>query len=535
MTLLAVPIMVESLDQALTAAQLAAQRGADLIEFRIDRFTHQPDALPTLIERSALPCILTCRPTWEGGYYAGDEPTRIALFEAAARGPRKPAYLDLELVAYEQSADWRSAIHRIIPTPATDAAPALILSTHDFQRRPADLQARIDAMTAATPCSVIKLAWQAQSLSDNIEAFRILLAARKPTIALCMGEFGLPSRVLAKKFGATLTFATLDSVSSTAPGQPTLEDLKHLYRWDALGPHTRVYGVIGYPVAHSLSPAIHNAGFTATRFDAVYLPLPIQPDYDPFRTVLSDWLALPQLHFRGASVTIPHKENLLWFVREQHGQIEPLAAQIGAANTLTVRDDGSLHASNTDYAAALDAVCDALGIPRDHLASLRVAVIGAGGVARAIVAGFTHHGATVVIYNRTFNKAQVLAAEFKDLPASPAGPPGKVVAARLEKLCDSCCHVYINCTPIGMYPHVDATPIPQATRPENWGPDTVVFDTIYNPRQTRLLREAHAAGCRTIPGVDMFIRQAAAQFALWTGQPAPLDVFRQAMEARLPK
>jgi 3-dehydroquinate dehydratase / shikimate dehydrogenase len=207
--------------------------------------------------------------------------------------------------------------------------------------------------------------------------------------------------------------------------------------------------------------------------------------------------------------------------------VEPLAERIGAANTLAVRDDGTLYAANTDYAAALDAVCDGMGITREDLKDLRVAVIGAGGAARAIVAGFAQYGATVVVYNRTPEKAQALVDQFN-------GHTGQVVAARLDKLCDSCCQVFINCTPIGMHPNMDETPIPQPpTGGNGWGPGTVVFDTIYNPVQTRLLREARAAGCVTISGTEMFVRQAAAQFKLWTGKDAPIEAFRRVLSERL--
>ncbi len=223
-------------------------------------------------------------------------------------------------------------------------------------------------------------------MRDNLEAFEILRRKLKPTIALCMGEAGLASRVLAKKFGALLTFAALDPPSmaggpgmATAPGQPTIRDLKHLYRWDAIRPDTRVYGVIGHPVGHSLSPAFHNAGFDATGYDGVYLPLPIPPEYEHFKATLLSFLDYAPLHFRGASVTIPHKQNLLRLVQEQGGEIEPLAQRIGAANTLTVGDDGRLHAGNTDYAALLDAVADRWQTDREGLRGKRVVVLARAG------------------------------------------------------------------------------------------------------------------------------------------------------------
>ncbi len=551
MTRLAVSIMVEAVQQAHAAAARAAEGGADLVEYRIDTFTGPDCDLAGLVDGSPLPCILTCRPVWEGGLCELDETARLKVFERAMTAGRPPAYIDIELAAYQKSPDLRRAVARWVDHPGQvgRADAGLILSSHDFEQRPVDLYQRIEAMVAAAACRVIKLAWRARSLRDNIEAFELLRHGYKPTIALCMGEAGLPSRVLARKFNGLLTFAALEADQATAPGQPTLEQLKTLYRWDATGPLTRVYGVIGHPVGHSMSPAIHNAGFDHTGFDGVYLPMPIPPDYTHFKATVGAWLDMADLHFRGASVTIPHKENLLRFVAERGGQIEPLAARIGAANTLTVGDDGTLHASNSDYAAALDAVCNGLGIGRAELAGRRVAVIGAGGAARAIVAGFAAAGATVVVYNRTLERARQLAEAFSaggDGVGDGGGPaggggdaagtdvaPGKVVAAPLEKLCDCCCQIYINCTPIGMHPDVDKTPIEASAAPRQWGEGTVVFDTIYNPIETRLLREARAADCITIPGTEMFTRQAAAQFQTWTGREAPLEVFEGVMRKRM--
>ncbi len=538
--MLTVPIMVDHPAQALAQAAQAAEQGADLVEWRLDRFAEAPDGGPhaaqDLVDRSPLPCIVTCRPTWEGGEYDGDEQTRISLFEHACLAKHPPAYLDVELRAYQSSANLRQKIGLIVDhgqdtaVRGHDRRPTntrLILSYHDFETRPADLERAIMAMAEAPACRVIKVVWRARSLRDNLEAFEILHRKLKPTIALCMGEAGVPSRVLAKKFGALLTFAALDAGSGTAPGQPTVAQLKRLYRWDAITPDTAVYGVIGHPVGHSLSPHIHNAAFDATGFDGSYLLMPIPPEYEHFKATVGCWLDEPSLNFRGASVTIPHKQNLLRFVEERGGQIEPLAAAIGAANTLTVRGDDSLYAGNTDYAAALDSVCEGLGVTRDGLAGCRVAVIGAGGAARAIVAGFADAGATVVIYNRTPEKSQALAQEF-------GGGDAKVVAAPWEKLCATCAQVIINCTPIGMFPNIEATPLDFAQVDlSKFERPPVVFDTIYNPIETRLLRDTAAAGCVTIPGTEMFVRQGAAQFERWTGRPAPLGVFREVLRREL--
>lgn len=530
MTHLTAAITVNTLEQALADGARAAEQGADLVEYRIDSFTDDPKAVTELVQRSALPCIITCRPTWEGGAYDGDEQTRISVLEHAGLGARKPAYIDVELKAWQTSANLRQKVSLVVDDPdrprQTDTG--LILSSHDFQTRPSDLIRKVKDMADAPLCRVVKVAWQARSLRDNLEAFELIGQQVKPMIALCMGEAGLASRVLAKKFGALLTFAALENGPGTAIGQPTLHDIKTLYRWDALDAQTRVFGVIGHPVGHSMSPPVHNAGFDAAGVNAVYLPMPIPPEYEHFKATVSSWLAMPELHFGGASVTIPHKENLLRFVKEQNGEIETLAERIGAANTLSVRADGSLYACNTDYAAALDAVCDGLSIKRDGLKGKRVAVIGAGGAARAVVAGFCEYGAGVTVYNRTVEKAEALAGQFG------------ASAVPMEALAGSRADVYINCTPIGMHPKVDASPLdatpnPQSPIPNPLSPGTVVFDTIYNPIQTKLLRDAAAAGCVTIPGTEMFVRQGAAQFKLWTGEDAPLDVFRKVLGERLKK
>lgn len=522
MTRLAAAIMVDALEPALAEAARAAEFGAELVEYRLDRFTSDLPAVTELVSRSPLPCIITVRPSWEGGHFAGSEADRIDVFRAACSGARRPAYLDVELAAWEKSATLRAAIEPLVDHPGQAKAidTALILSSHDFEQRPPRLMQRIMAMADASACRVIKVAWQARSLRDNLEAFDIITQQYKPTIALCMGQFGQPARVLAKKFGALLTFAALDERKTTAPGQPTLNELKQLYRWDKQNRNTCVFGVIGYPVGHSLSPAIHNAGFDAIDYNGVYLPMPIPPEYEHFKATVITWLDMAPLHFGGASVTIPHKQNLLRFVEEQQGEIEPLAASIGAANTLTRRDDGSLYASNTDYAAALDAVCEPLSIAREELAGRKVAVIGAGGAARAIVAGFSAHNAQVTIYNRTPDRAHELASQFN------------AQAESLNALPDSDADVFINCTPIGMHPSVGVSPVTDDNLPRSWRDrpgDVVVFDTIYNPLETKLLQQAKSVGCRTIPGTEMFIRQAAAQFTLWTNQPAPLDVFRNVM------
>jgi 3-dehydroquinate dehydratase/shikimate dehydrogenase len=335
-----------------------------------------------------------------------------------------------------------------------------------------------------------------------------------------MGESGLLSRVLAKKFGAFLTYAAVRPSEVTAPGQPTIEQFKRLYRWDAIRPDTRVYGVVGAPIAHSLSPAVHNAAFDATGENAVYLPMLVQPGYESFKAFMEEFLAFKPLDLRGLSVTIPHKENALRYLIERGARVDPLARDIGAVNTIQVEASGQLHGFNTDHGAIIETICGAMNIQPGDLADKRIAVIGAGGTARTAVAAMAGLGATVVVYNRTKETAEKLAQDFD-------GKTGKVVAARMEKLCDSCCHLFINATPVGMHPNVDESPLGE--RLPEFTPDTLVVDTIYNPAKTKLLQQVEQAGAKTVGGMDMFLRQAAKQFEIWTGKPPPIAVMRSAL------
>lgn len=559
-TLICVPIMVQDVASALADAAAARDLAANLVEFRLDDFftgVQGPDgdreiaSILTLVRESPLPCIVTCRPEpgGEGGRYDGDEPARIALFERLGATDHPPRYLDVELATYTRSANVKQKINLAVRHDAQvrDLSTSLILSSHDFQGRPRDLLRTLGAMRAEPAAALVKVAYHARSLRDNLELFDILRERDRPTIALAMGEFGLMSRVLAPKFGAFLTFASLRPSSTTAPGQPTVRELIDLYRFRAITPRTRVLGVIGFPVGHSLSPAVHNAGFESlgesgwaerdeqagdipgTHAGAVYLPLPIPPEYEHFKATLGALLDHPALSFAGCSVTIPHKEHLLRFAREEivrHGDslpelwhIDPSAADSGAANTLAVRRDAlgritSCLVRNTDGVAAVDALR-----PHLPLTGACIGLLGAGGAARAIACQLLRSGARVVVFNRTPARAQELARDL-----APLG--GAIIAATLDAFDLHPCDALINCTPVGMHggPAPDESPLPESKLVR--GP-RVVMDTVYNPLETPFLAAARRQGLITVTGLEMFVRQAAAQFAEWTGRTAPIGLFRQ--------
>lgn len=523
-------------ESALNRAIDAASQGADLIEWRLDAIADEPGGLEVardLVKRSPRPCIVTCRPTWEGGEYDGDESTRVSLFEALGAGERdgaadRPRYVDLELAAYRRSANLRQKALLAIdhPRQPRDMATGLILSAHDFDGRPADLLQRVEAMTRDEACSVMKAAWLARSLRDNLEAFELLSHRRKPMIALCMGRFGLMSRVLAPKFGGFLTFATDREQEVTAPGQPTISDLKKTYRFDSIGRGTKVYGVIGWPAEQSKGPLIHNAGFGAVGHDGVHLPMPVPPEYEHFKATVGAMIDFGPLDFRGASVTSPHKENLVRFVVERGGRVDATAARLGAANTLVVGSAGGMECLNTDAAACVEALGAGMGVDRAALASKRIAVLGAGGMARAAAAGLVEAGARVVVFNPTIERARRLVDDLTRAGNSES----RLSVGKTEELACGCFHAFINCTTIGMTggPAPDESPLPDDVPLDD---SMTVFDTVYSPELTPLIKEAASRGARAVTGRGLFLRQAAMQFERWTGKTAPMGAFEEALKA----
>lgn len=530
-TLLCVPIMVQSVESGLDDAQAAKDAGADLVEYRIDELFSGVDedvrGVLRLVAQSPLPCIVTCRAPEEGGHYDGDEMARVSLYErlgtagagaAKLERERPPAFLDIELESYVRSENVRQKVNLAVDHPGQrrDMSTSLILSNHDFNGRPADLSRRVARMRAEGAARVLKFAFRCRTLRDNLEIFELLAHRERPMIVLGMGEFGLMSRVLAPKFGGFLTFAALKAGAGTAPGQPTVRELLDLYRFRAVKPTTGVYGVIGWPIGHSKSPLVHNAVFEAIGFDGVYLPLPIPGEgedaYLSFKATVGELIDDPRLTFRGASVTLPHKEHLVRLARERGWALDAVSAATGSANTIVVERDvegppKSVRVLNTDVAAAVEPLLEALG----GLQGKRVAVLGAGGVARGIASGLAVAGAEVTVFNRTRARAEALAQ----------GLPG-VRTGAWERRGEPGFDAYVNATLVGMRggPAEGESPLPSfpAVGP---GEVLVALDTVYNPPHTMYLRAAAERGWRTIDGVTMFVRQASKQSEAWTGRSAP--------------
>lgn len=524
MTLLVASVFSDSLLSLRQEMDAAVEGGADAVELRLDLCEGIGDEDITRLRESGTvtgPTILTIRSRGEGGGWDGDDADRVSRM--IELGPSAD-YVDVELALWRRSANIRQKIGLALRRWGHDLTEGvreqfryggpqkLILSEHNMATRPATLHADLLEMTAVEACAAVKVAWRARTVRDNFEAFELMRASPMPAIVICMGEDGVASRVLAKKFGAFATFASLGPGQATAEGQISLTEIKNLYRWDAIDSNTCVFGLIGDPVGHSLSPRVHNAGFQAADVNAVYLPFRVDPAYESFKAFMVEVLARPWLDVGGFSVTLPHKENALRFTREIGGQVDARALRIGAVNALVVDAGGNVSAFNTDAPAAMRAIRELAPWTASDLNAREVVVLGAGGVARAVISGLTEAGASVTVFNRDAERGAEVASHF----GCRAAPWQERVESRSALL--------VNCTSLGMASKYDESPMPA----ESLAHHDSVFDTVYTPRVTKLIHDATARGIPAAGGLGMFIAQAEAQFTLWTGRPAPVEVFGKA-------
>ena len=466
-----------------TTAELRQKRDAvtdaDLIELRLDTVS-DPSVAGALAGRRR-PVIVTCRPPWEGGGFKGSEDERKQILaEALSLGAE---YVDIE---------WRARFDDLI---AQAGGRRIVLSAHDFLGVPIDLTARVHAMRS-TGAEVIKIAATLSSLSDCIPLLDLgAQSGRQSGLALIgMGPYGLTTRVLAARFGSIWTYAgALKEI-----GQLSAHTLLKDYHFRSVTDTTEIYGVAGGSVRHSVSPAMHNAAFRAARVDAVYLPLPA--------TSATDFATFGRaIGISGASVTIPLKVALF----DQVDEVYSVARRIGAINTIRVID-GRWIGGNTDASGFLEPLQERLA-----LKGLRASVLGAGGAARAVTVALASSGCSVTLHARSRPQAEETAM-LTSVALGPWPPdPGSW-------------DLLINCTPIGMYPHVEKTPIPAEHLTGRY-----VYDLVYNPSITRLLRDASTRGCETIGGLEMLVAQAREQFQWWVGTKPPAGVMREAALKRL--
>ncbi len=460
---------------ALIAERRRVEPQVDLVELRLD-------GLPTIDVRAAIggctrPVIVTCRPRWEGGRFDGSEAERHRVLADAIASDAE--YVDVE---------WRAGFDDLI---LARGGRGIVLSLHRFDRMPSDLVDRVRVM-AGIGVEVVKVAVRTGELDDTLTLLDLHRRfSDQQLVVVGMGPGGSVTRVLAARFGSAWMYAGQEE----GTGQITLTELLDRYRFRTINPSTAIYGVGGAPLAQSLSPAMHNAGFEAAGIDAVYVP---------FETADAGRLleVADALDVQGLSVTAPLKIPLLERIRRRDDWVE----SVNALNTLK-RDADGWCATNTDVPGFLEPIRD------EALRGARVTVLGAGGAARAAVAALRSRGADVTI-----------AARRRNVAARLAGPGGRVEAFPPAR---GTWDVLVNTTPVGTWPRVEETPVPA----DCLRGGRLVYDVVYNPPVTRLLREAAAAGCRTIGGVEMLVAQAERQFEWWTGQPPARGLFRKVAHA----
>lgn len=466
-----------------TVAELRTRRDqvieADMVELRLDT-VKDPSAAAALAGRKK-PVIVTCRPKSDGGYFAGSEEERRSILrDALALGAE---YVDLE---------WNGTCADLMETTG---GHRIVLSLHDFAGVPSDIDSKAHAMLASG-AEVVKISVAATRLRDNLTLREIGKRTRVPMSLIAMGESGLPSRILAAWMGSCWTYAG----DGVAPGQVPARRMQDEFRFRQIGARTAVYGVLGRPISHSLSPAIHNAAFRAAHLDAVYLPL-AAADFD-------DFLAFAHaVGLVGASVTAPFKVNAF----ERADECDPVSRRIQSVNTLR-RDGSKWLGCNTDVTGFLAPLESAMRLP-----GARATILGAGGASRSVSAALASAGVKVTIAARQKDRADAVAALTGALTSE--WPPAP---ASWDLL--------VNATPVGMAPRAGASPLPDDYRFDAAG---IVYDLVYNPPRTELLAAATRAGCRTIGGLDMLVAQAQAQFEWWTGQRPADRVMREAALASL--
>ncbi len=463
------------------------ERGAKLVELRLD-YINGTVNLKRLVSDRPCPVVITCRREEDGGKWTGSEEDRVTLLRSAiAEGVE---YIDLE-------EDIAGDIPRFGKTQR-------IVSYHDFSATPDDLES-LHARMASLDADVVKIACMGHSTRDNLRCLNLMRCSDVPTVAICMGEIGTPSRILAARFGAPFTYATFHHERTLAPGQLSFDEMANNYHYDRIDEQTEVYGVIADPIGHSLSPIIHNAAFRELGLNKMYVPFRVP------REDLNTFLeACREMGVSGLSVTIPHKETVIRRLTHVDGAVKG----IGAANTI-VFDDGDANGYNTDYRAAMDCLDSATGAQSEkHLEGTHALVLGAGGVAKAVVFGLVRRGARVTISSRTKERADELARRFDC----------KAIEWKDRHYTEA--KIVINGTPVGMHPNVDKTPFNK----RHIHSSMVIFDTVYNPESTLLVKDARAVGAKVVTGVEMFVRQAAYQFKLFTGEEPPVQLMRDTLK-----
>jgi 3-dehydroquinate dehydratase/shikimate dehydrogenase len=472
-------------------ARREAESGEVFLEFRLDFLSHPregAEAIRGFIEQFPDSIVLaTCRRHQNHGRFNGSIEEQLAILDLAVRNGASA--IDVEIETAEAAQD---RLHEF------RGRAYVIVSYHNFEATPP-----LDTIMARmlhVPADSYKIVTTARKPSDNL---RVLSAARalpkQRLIVLAMGELGFPTRVLSPVFGGVYTYAAPMQAEGTAAGQVSARSLRHLYRVEKLARSARIYGVIADPIRHSISPAVHNRAFQSRRVDAVYLPFLVAPVH------LRDFFSLAdRLPLAGFSVTIPHKQKIIRYL----DAVDPLARRIGAVNTVW-RKAGKWRGTNTDAAGVTAPLARLLRLPKAS-----VLIVGNGGAARGAAFALADAGAKISLVGRNIDRVRSL-AKVCDAEA----------LAR-EQLAGRHFDAVVHATPLGMFPHVDECFFNGSI------PADVVFDMVYNPFETMLIRKAREQGKTAVPGLEMFIEQAVKQFEIWTGQAAPRPaMLKAAVEA----
>ena len=476
--------------QLYKAAEHEYKNGSTFLEFRLDYLRDPLTGIETIADfrrrYSDVHILGTCRHQANHGHFSGSLDNQIRLLSAA--GKAGAVAVDLEIESAEKVKKAVFSLREEV---------ALVISYHNFTVTPP--LAAISRRVMRIPADAYKIIVTARKPGDNL---RVLQFARNglddsaPLIAFAMSETGVATRVLAPSYGCLYTYAAPSEGEGTADGQISGALMRNLYRCEKLKRQTRVYGVIADPVAHSKSPLIHNRGFQSRRLDAVYLPFRVATPH------LADWMKFArELPVQGFSVTIPHKQRIIRHL----DVVEPLAKRIGAVNTVW-RKGGKWRGTNTDIDGVLKPLARRRRIP-----GASVLIAGYGGAARAAAITLADAGARITITGRNLQSATALA---------------RAIRAETMSIKDAAAghfDVLIHATPVGMSPNVNESLFPHRV------PADVVFDMVYNPHETALLKQAEAQGCQVIYGSEMLLEQAGRQFEIWTGETAPLSVMRGAL------
>jgi 3-dehydroquinate dehydratase/shikimate dehydrogenase len=511
-------VVCEQRASDLPRAIAAASEVTDIIELRLDclpeaEFASVSAGLPAWLAAAGRTTIFTLRPAEFGGARAISMENRLAARRdqwGHVRTEAESFFWDVELDLALLLQEREKVGNLVVPSGRCDWTQT-ICSYHDFAGVPADLDQLYQSM-AATSARVLKIAVHADDATDCLPVFRLLERANsegREMIAIAMGQAGIMTRILGPSRGAFLTYGSLEDESATAPGQLTARELREVYHLDHIDRQTEIFGLLGRPVSHSVSPHFQNAAFHAAGVNGVYIPFETI-DVSAFmrrmvhpRSREIDW------NLRGLSITAPHKTAVMPHL----DWIEPAAKEIGAVNTIVV-EGGSLQGYNTDAAAFIAPLRSALG----PLAKLKCAIIGSGGAARTAGWSLLQHDADVSLYVRNPTSAAPMAKEF---------------GIAMHELGDASFRdvdVVVNATPMGT---AGARELETPAIAEQLRGVRLVYDLVYNPAETLLLKEAASAGCQCLGGLEMLLAQAAAQFQLWTGQEAPVDVMRDAARRAL--